>query len=144
MTASNLSHCIIRSILALRHFCGGVNGVGGELNHHVIRGIRQYCASISRRSHIQLINLSIHHSDACMDQENYCVFSRSRLGAGSMLFRGGGNLAHELTTEILRRLTPKVLGQALTLISEGGPSFVCRALSEESWHSQDFRCQPPY
>ena len=38
----------------------------------------------------------------------------------------------------LRRKASIVLGQALTLLSESGPNFVRRALSEESWHSQDF------
>ena len=38
----------------------------------------------------------------------------------------------------------KVLDKALTLLSEGSPSFVCRALSDISLGVQDFTCQPPY
>ena len=38
----------------------------------------------------------------------------------------------------------KVQGQALTLLSDGGPIFVCRALSEETLNYQDFRRRHPY
>ena len=42
---------------------------------------------------------------------------------------------------------PKSPGQALTLLSEDGPNFIGRALSEVSASSlgvQDFWCRPPY
>ncbi len=40
-----------------------------------------------------------------------------------------------------RGMAHKVLDKALTLLSEGNPSFVCRALSDMSLGVQDFTCQ---